>query len=485
MTVRVEAPFGQEGSGSQARGRQAAGKLFLVETVDEARSVLAYLEERQLAASAVTIVGLEPAARAFLAQQGVPCIDTLAYFDNASHARALLKSEEIMQLVLRDLKPDLGDGLGEIYASSFIAPLHGRVRLMLRTIEILEGVRRAHPHSTLFICSPPAGPAGTLYQPETHLHRPEWGFLTTLGPSFCRMHGVPLEIVPQDVASRRPVRAGSPGGSTVPTGRQGWWAALSDRFVSACYLLAFKLGAGAGSVLLAPNAVGEAAVTGPLQARYPGAKLLAFRLGRGSIGQEARYALGWLLRTILHREPGDRIRTIPLDVIQDPWARDRSASAQSALAQAATQFLARNGAWFSYGGVPFLDEVQAVVRDYVLPMWLSLYRPLQAEACVLRHLRPSLALSSTSDGVTRALGELCKLQAIPAMVIPYKSLGSPKNELEVIGERQMGAFFVNDAYAYAGVQSPFAFGYLQSTAYGGQALAVGPLLRVRGDAVRR
>jgi hypothetical protein len=70
-------------------------------------------------------------------------------------------------------------------------------------------------------------------------------------------------------------------------------------------------------------------------------------------------------------------------------------------------------------------------------------------------------------------------------VIPEKSLRNPRNELEEIGERQMGNFHVNEAYEYVGVQSPLALGYMQSSAYDGQVIPVGPLLRWRVEAGAR
>ena len=445
----------------------------MVELVEEARAAVAYLEQSPFPASNHSIISLEPLARAFLRQRGLMCSDTLPFFTNGSHARVLHESEKLRRLVERDFQVDVGDGLSEIYRDAFASYARHRWELMLRTIDIMDGIRRAFPQCTWLACSQRDIHVGDSFR----LPFSDEGFLGSLGVKFCQRFGISLETMPFPDAGQSPAVAESR--------RLAWSVSIFDWLITRCYLSALALQGRSTTVLAAdPFLLGR--LMSSIYARFPQVKPLALRdKSRRSRRQELRHALFWLLRTALGQEPVDRLRIIPLDMLQGLTGRREEAKVRQIFEDAVSCFMDQNGHHFQFRGVSFLSEFRTEVENSLLPSLLNLYRVARAENHLLQRVRPSLVLSCFNMERQHALARLCRVLDIPTMIIPVKVLSRPKNELEEIGELQIGRTQFSSEYSFAAVQTPLALGYMQHVGYTGQFVLTGPLIRSRVAAAER
>lgn len=445
------------------------GTVIVVEQVKDAQAVLAYLKQSPCPVSEYQIVGLEPAARAFLRRQRIGSGDTLPFFTNESHARLVHESDKIWQLVEQDLEVDAGDGLDKIYTHAFSLYARGRWALMLRTIEILDGIRCAFPHSNWLVCS--GGPVPS--ESSSWYLRSDEGYLSSLAAKFCRRFDLPLEVLPV-----HPEREAPPTAKARRRFLPGW---MLDWLIVRCYLTALALQGRSTTVLSTMPGLGMDGVLLSIQARFPHVNLLALGEGRDSRRQALGDALGWLAGLVLGRKSRKRIRTLPLEMLEGLTGKREEARIRRLFQAALTRFLDQDGHCFEYRGVSFLDEIRAEVENGLLPRLVTLYKVAQAQNQTLRRLCPSLVLSLLSAERHRALAQLCRRYNIPTMVIPLKGLVRPKNNLEEMGEVQIGRGQLSSDYRYAAIQTPLARDYARHVGYAGEIVPTGPLIRVRVD----
>ena len=110
------------------------------------------------------------------------------------------------------------------------------------------------------------------------------------------------------------------------------------------------------------------------------------------------------MSTALRQESDGQLRTIPLDLIKDSLAGSVEASVGATIETIAAHFADQKRDCFEYQGVSFLDEFQGKVKSGLTPYLVTLYTVAQAQALVLRSLRPSLVLSPFSADIYHVLG---------------------------------------------------------------------------------
>ncbi|MBU0686392.1 MAG: hypothetical protein KKB81_00875 [Candidatus Margulisbacteria bacterium] len=127
-------------------------KVVLLEYADEAKSFLDYCKTQSVLPADFRVVALEPEGQVFLKKLGVPYENTLPYFSNESHARALLKSEEWFKLLSE--KVDIKDNLGieETYNNCYLFYNRFYFHYFLRIIEILSGLFEKHKIDSVYVC---------------------------------------------------------------------------------------------------------------------------------------------------------------------------------------------------------------------------------------------------------------------------------------------------------------------------------------------
>lgn len=445
----------------------------MVEFPDEADSALAYLAERRISASDCLFISMEPSVRAYLKTHGVDSYDTLPFFNNDSHARVLRKSESLVRLMEQDVTFDLGDGIKEAYTQAFVYHARLYLNLILKTLEVLEGIRRLHPETTLLVSSRRVGSA---YR-ETPFAALDDALAASLVRKHCHHHGIPLEEVP-GTGTRLPAGAGG-------SDRRNHHEGILDRLIAGCYGMALRLQSRSGSVLASTARYNFGRLLGYVNCTFPQVKPLVLISERAKRRDEVKQVISWLGRLALHSEPKNSLRMVPLGLFKTSLSFDRDGSTIRAIEGRINSFLISKEGYFEYNGVSFFDEFKSKITDALAPYLLDLCRTVQAQSYVLKNLRPSLIISPVSANEYHSLGEICQLTQTPAIVIPQKTLVEPKNGLEAIEESHIGRAQVTDQYSIAAAQTPQSLAYMRHANYRGKVICTGPLILSKVDLDQR
>ena len=138
-----------------------------------------------------------------------------------------------------------------------------------------------------------------------------------------------------------------------------------------------------------------------------------------------------------------------------------------------------------YRGVSFYEELHEKILQGFVPLVVSLCRQGHALGRMLDHVKPSVVISPVSVAAYHLLGIQCRARNIPAMVIPHKTLVTPKNGIEQIEETHIARAQIGTECAYVAAQSPFAAKYCERSGYSGEVVNTGPLTWSRVNEKRR
>lgn len=450
-------------------------QIIVVELPDEARVVAAHLRRTGGDEPGALIVALEPSVRAVLVEFGFESVDTTRFFDNAAHARLLRASTELDNITETGFKFGMLPDLEDICARGAAAYIGTRLVLMLKAIEVLEGIRRAYPGRELCFCSQALQSTGA----DSMFISADEGFLRTLGPKFCELNGIAVGTIPMpDLAPNEiPARSRS----------DGWQRRMMDRSIASAYLLACKLQSRSRTVLSTTSPAVQVMddLGRSIQERFPQVKAVRLTRGRVSRRRELKDAVAWIVGTVVGREPANEARVISQDLIKAALDQSGDAQIKAGLRRTLDAFLKKNAEHFRHQGVSLLDEVQDVVGRELVAYLMDLIRVARAQERILSVLRPALVLSWASAESYQTLGRAAAHRDIPAMVVPMKTLVCGQEGTVDLGQRQVGKDMVTDDYPYAAIQTPMSQQFLQHVGYAGQPVITGPLIRSRIDEAER
>lgn len=448
-------------------------RIIVVELPDEARAAAEHLGQAGMT-SDVLIVALEPSARAILKEEGFESVDTIPFLDNASHANLLRASTGFDRLIEQGVRFSTADGFGDIYAKGCSAFIGTRLALMLKAIEVLEGMRRVYPESTYCFC--PRTPA--YRHSDSVFVQPAEGFLALLGPRFCQHHCLSWSMIPLP---------GSTPTQAPRSRRETWWRRAADRLIAGAWLLACRMQSRSKTILSITSWQVEAMdkLGSSVHARFPQVKALRLSRGRRGTRRELWDAFAWMLLIAVRRESSERMRDISQDVVKNGLGRSGEVQLRKDLQRSVQDFMARHGEHFRYRDISLIEEIGDEIQYGLIPYLVELRRVAQAQACILRHLRPALVLSWASAEAYQTLGRAAARAGIPAMLVPMKTLVEQQNDLESLGQRQVGQEMVTNDFPFAAVQSPLAMKFMQHAGYRGQLVHTGPLIWAKIDEPER
>jgi hypothetical protein len=297
--------------------------------------------------------------------------------------------------------------------------------------------------------------------------RPSWW--ASLTERFCTVHEVAFVVLTltSESSSARKKESGT-----------RWLETQLRRLAMTCYIAALRRFSKQKCVLATTPAMHMDSLLGEIVGHFPVVKPVFLRYSAFSLWQEALRSLFWLIISVFPTMMPERPRfTVPVDLLGDVLNRTPDAELSALCDQSLERFYKGCSELLAYCGVSFEHELHVQSDGYWRQQFLRLYKLAQGDAAVLRSLKPALVLSPSAGQVYHFVGALCKVQNIPAMVIPFKTLAKPHDEVAASGVAQIGRDMLNGIYPVAGVQSPLALEYAQATGYSGQLLPVGPLLR--------
>lgn len=130
---------------------------------------------------------------------------------------------------------------------------------------------------------------------------------------------------------------------------------------------------------------------------------------------------------------------------------------------------------FSYRDIPFAEIMAQKIQNNVVDYMVGLYLWAVKLDRFVNALRPCAIISNGNRADDLILAELCKKKEIPTVMIPHGSHVRPKNKYESIEWGENGIPFLRAPFSLLVLQSPLAEGYLDTFPSAGRVIRTGPL----------
>lgn len=432
--------------------------LVFLEFPDEVDTYLKAHHSSDVWPASTIVVSLSPRTHAYLRHLGHTPETSLPYFGDDSHANALRKSNEVCEWVWRRIEFRDNWGVGFAYLQSLVWYTRLIVHHFLWILEILDNATARHGAQVIQACASP------VLDPAGHVIGPNERYLGILTEAFGRARGLRVELI------------GSPGAGRL--GRSRLEVVRSVQRLLAARILAPLVTPAYRSHLRRIGARRPVLFTAQEYRMIEVAGLLA----REKRGLSIALMREWGSRPGLAGLFGSNGGS-PYDVeawlgLLEPVAPEdqRSRRAlQARLKRLATEI---DGApdVFSYRGVPFASLVRRKLAQGIGPFVVGLHRRAATLRLLLDTLRPSAVLSAGNRDDDMIMGELCRREGIPAMMIEHGSHVPPRNELERIEWGAQAQRLLLAPFPYVALQSPLAESFLKAFPSTSEGVRTGPVV---------
>ena len=447
-----------------------AETLVMLEFEDEA---LAYVDSCAMDSASsdqIRVIALSLAAQLVLKANSIPYQNTLPYFDNQAHARALIRSEEWLQLI--ESHTDLNDAL-RAELSFCIRPV---LNYLLWLAEIIAQADEAERPATL------CGPHGRV--PDRDL---EWKLTS---------QDRPLGFLMQEYAAQRGLRyeafSTSAARQEQPhTNRTATTSNPRFRAVVASRLLAQLvrwLTTSRQAVLLAADSYGLGRAARQLDDDLPGVTYMV--LDPSPSAGSSRHLLA-LLRALFRKtvKQTESPPLVRLPVWVFPYDR-RQAGRQAKEVNDSLEELASQieGTWrerFEHRNLDLAPHIARKLRGGIKHHLVGLSQAQGPLRAALETVRPGLVLSPYCAGVYNLLGDICRELDIPAVMVTHGTHVPPRNRSEEIEQWRLSqSLMLAPTYQYTVAQSPWAARHADYFGASERTFNTGPILFARTDSSR-
>jgi len=433
-------------------------RLVLIEFEDEANAYLAAREKDKSAPGSMEdhIISLSLPVQLILQKNGIPYENTLAYFDNDAHARAMEQSEKWLTLF------ESFDGLEEsfIYESSYCIRLV--MNYLLWVTGIIARADEKYRAPVLF------GPPGRV--PDSHFHwkiSPQYRPLGFLMKDFAHRRGIKYECFAEETAAfpspSRPVRPDfSP---------PSFLCRLGVRILAA---LVQRKRRRRPMVLSTSEGYGMAGVMEQMNDEFH-----CLSLDTESHPVSFRRLLRFIYRLLC----GSRVQ---LPVYTFPYDRAEVENKVAVLNKGMDRLIDRiNGEWheqFEYNHVDLSSYISYSLGTHIRHHLALLVRMRAGIRPLLEKVKPAVVMTPFSTGVFGVIGDVCRELEIPSLMITHGSHLPPRGGLEEIEQWWLTRYLMlSPYYRYTAAQSPWAARHAGYFGEQERTLNTGPVLFARTD----
>jgi hypothetical protein len=441
---------------AKTMAKKTTHHILLVEFEDEVRAFLDYCNREQADAALYTVVAMQPKVRLYLKSQAqsLTCLDTLKFFNNDSHRRALDKSHELARLMADELSFADSSRAPRTMLDTFIYYARFYINNYLRVLEILRGIKEQYGTDRLWIMTVSAGENGGNSRGQPFLVN-EDRFLAPLAKEYCQVHGIPYKEIPGETI-------------TIPTPVKSPAAPGVLRKLAGALLKArLRRLAGEPVVFLAALSYNLDRLYHALARRFPDLRAVTAHSSAIGLGGYLKFCIKEIIRLVTGKKDRAGILSVPIDVLETGGADN-----------ARLDFTQWESA-FVYDGCPLLEVFRRKVEDGLLVHLGKLDHLAAAQQEILEHLKPNVLISPVSIDTFQSWGELCRDRGIPALVIPQKGLVAPVNDFARKEEFYIGRAQVTGVFDAAAAQTPYVKDYLDWAGYKGKVLETGNLIFAR------
>jgi len=445
--------------------REAKG-IVLLEFIDEAIAFLKYCEEHTDAPELYCIIALQHEVQVYLKRRGVKHENTLKYFSNKHHERALLKSEEWYQYLLKRVNISDGKGLTYTYNNSFLFLIRFYTHHFLFFTELLLSIYQKCNMTSLYACTVTKLPCDgnpLITENERYVGR--------IAKLFAENKGINFIEIPMSCSPGNANNNASTGRALVSTLHKVYRFLLLRRIKGNKVLLTTTVGYNVGKLLLEfkEDLNGCSCV----EVRTFDKKLslvLLFNIFHLLIFNERGAILSLpLLSNQAYSKKDDN--TVPLgksfsnvtDKLQNEWYEA-----------------------FFYENISFVDIFIDKIKCSLKTSLLALGKEAKELTYLLRNANVKLLISPFARRTQALLGELCQLNDIASLMIGHGMIPKPKNEFERIENYHLAeSLILSKVYGNVAIQTPNEELGLNCFSSQKHAIKTGPLILSKVDSLRK
>lgn len=449
-------------------------KVILFEFIDEAKHYLDKFGRDYLLTHDTLIVSLHPKVRAFLKENGIESTDTVGYLDNASQQQIVLKTEELTNLILRDIRLMDQFGIEKGYSEACIYHLRFYINHFLWILEILRGINRKHRIQELSCCVVPDSSA--MYADNVYIQNEE-RFLGLLAGEFCAKNKIKFN--PEFLKAHKAGFLSSLAAALVRK--------LAKLIAQAEYLFFRSRCRGWKKAVIVPAlSYNLKDIVKEIKASSPGMKCVMVWEGGASLKQEL-FKIYLICSNFIQKLKRQNIldAVLCVDLLKDDrkGKDSRLELYVSALEKISLRMKHELGEYLTAHQVSFSDYLEQKYYRGLLPEMLSLYHSTIFLEKVFRMLKQKLLVSMYSVGIYYMMGELSNYTDFPSIIISHGTHVPPNNEFEKIENFRLSSSVITNTYRYVAVQTPWVDKFLDYYKDSRPRILSGPLIYSKRNGV--
>jgi len=438
-------------------------KLVFLEFIDEAD---AYLSKNKNISDDTLFIALMPRIKLYLEKKGVRVDSTYGYFDNSSHAKVSLWVEEAIGCFEDALEIKDSSSISETYHNSFIYYLRFTFTYLAWVTEVIHNACKKHLPQEICACIQQHNQVTTplISDQERYLGLICRDYSARRRIGFC---GLDFKV--------NPVNENLKGGSNT-------YSNIFIRLAAKINLWCFARACQKPAILATGFSYGMPELFLKLQDSFSDFSWLLFIGARSSKLKIFLLMLVNLFSAITGIKTSLFNARVPINVV---FPLDFVGYLSLDIND--VQFnLCLNQTWKRIDAMPkqiFLFEdvflgklIKKRLSDGILPEIKRLHKMVAGMEKLVAKARPFFVLSPFSRSETFALGEICRLNEIPAMLISHGTHIPPKNRVEEIEHDHLGRGVINTEFPYTAAQSPWEVKYADHFKIKSKVVKTGPLL---------
>lgn len=427
-------------------------KVVLLEFVDEAKSFLDFCQQNEPDIGKFRIFALNPRVQAFLKKKDIGYEDTLKHFDNQSHERCLLKSEELYQLVEQTLHLRDTTEVYEGYNNYGLFHTRLYINHLLYLIELLSNITDKNGISELYCCVQkiPFEETVTITDNDRHLGLIAKNIAEKKGITF---NEIPSPILQQNMHCKNEVQK----------------ILFFKPILKLIHEIKLRRLLKKNIILLTTTGYNFDLLSKSIRKRLNNVsiienyttdisfKMYVYNLFRSLLDQDYTYKIF----TQFYPEPID--------------FKDINKELNSEF----NSFLNKMNDLSDHFSLNGINFHMYLINKLKFGLWHGLNN-LQTQTSIVNNLldklKPKLIISPYSREINRNIAELANAKNIPSICISHGSLVKPKNEFEKIDHYHIGLSLILNEYKYHCIQSPLAQEYLKYYDVKGKTIKTGNLI---------
>jgi len=446
-------------------GRESK-RVVLLEFKDEARAFLTYYEEHNDAPESYCIIALQDEVQVYLKRRGVKYENTLEYFSNTHHGRALSKAEEWYQYLFERLDLSAEKSIKDTYNNSFLFLIRFYMNHFLFFTELLSSIYKQCNITCLYACT-----ATKLPGNGNPLIRENERYIGQIAKAFAEKRGIAFREIPV-------------GLEVGNANAQSFIGRVLIRVLHKTYRFLFLKRLKRNKLLLTTTT------------EYNVGKLLQ-NISKDLTGFYSvvvgRYEknIGLILLYSFFQLTAFRRKSVPLlfPLLPDQMPGKEMGNTVSFEKSFDTATDKLQNEWyesFFYEDISFVDIFIDKIKSCLKASLLTLCRESEQIKYLLRKTNVKLVVSPFARRSAALLGELCQLNGIATLMIGHGMIPKPKNEFERIENYHLAeSLILSKFYRNVAIQTPNEELGINSSSSQNHMIKTGPLILSKVDLLRK